>query len=75
MQPVRPAEQATAVPLRPQPLMPRQSASTAFNAVPLVAPSTPVRDEVHINIGRIEVTAVPQPPRRRVRPHARLSAI
>jgi len=68
------AEQASAIPLSPQPLMPRQAAPIAIHTVPLVAPSTPVHDEVHINIGRIEVTAVPQapaPPRPTPRPPRR----
>ncbi len=54
-----------------QPLMPRQArpaASPSMQASP--TPQSFTGDEIHINIGRIEVTAVPQAPAARPAPRA-----
>jgi len=53
----------------PQPLMPRQARPAPLLFIPAAAASpAPVADEIHINIGRIEVTAVPQAPTSRPAP-------
>ncbi len=54
-----------------QPLMPRQQrAASQPYAQPAAVASAPAGDEIHINIGRIEVTAIPQSQAPRPAPRA-----